>query len=216
MKDSMCNCVMKKTVVDFIGIKNLGKYFSFFLCITIFYVCWNLLSNTFGQFQTYILVKANASQALATGVGVVLCIVGLLFGIVFAFLAGSKNRNKFFYVGIVIQAAAMIGMAIGSESVFMIVAMIALYNFGTPFAGETMYKIWTQESFPLEARASVQGFINGFSRFCCGVFAVITPMLVTAERIQMTMVGFAGIVVVSAVAGTIMIRLQKKYGVGQM
>ena len=27
MKDSMCNCVMKKTVVDFIGIKNLGKYF---------------------------------------------------------------------------------------------------------------------------------------------------------------------------------------------
>ena len=79
-----------------------------------------------------------------------------------------------------------------------------------------MYKIWTQESFPLEARASVQGFINGFSRFCCGVFAVVTPMLVTAERIQMTMVGFAGIVVVSAVAGTIMIRLQKKYGVGQM
>lgn len=196
--------------------KGNGKYLSFFLCITIFYVCWNLLSNTFGQFQTYILVKANASQALATGVGVVLCIVGLLFGIVFAFLAGSKNRNKFFYVGIVIQAAAMIGMAIGSESVFMIVAMIALYNFGTPFAGETMYKIWTQESFPLEARASVQGFINGFSRFCCGVFAVVTPMLVTAERIQMTMVGFAGIVVVSAVAGTIMIRLQKKYGVGQM
>ena len=43
-----------------------NKYVSFFLCIIIFYVCWNLLANTFGQFQTYILVKANASQSLAT------------------------------------------------------------------------------------------------------------------------------------------------------
>lgn len=48
------------------------KYVSFFSCIIIFYVCWNLLANTFGQFQTYILVKANASQSLATGCGIVL------------------------------------------------------------------------------------------------------------------------------------------------
>jgi inositol transporter-like SP family MFS transporter len=32
----------------------------------------------------------------------------------------------------------------------------------------------------------------------------------------MTMYGFAGIVLISAVAGTAMIRLQKKYGVAQM
>lgn len=45
---------------------------------------------------------------------------------------------------------------------------------------------------------------------------MITPWLVAGERIQMTMFGFAGIVLISAVAGTIMIRLQKKYGIGQM
>ncbi len=27
------------------------KYVSFFSCIIIFYVCWNLLANTFGQFR---------------------------------------------------------------------------------------------------------------------------------------------------------------------
>ena len=86
------------------------KYVSFFSCIIIFYVCWNLLANTFGQFQTYILVKANASQSLATGCGIVLNIVGLICGILFASAAGSKHRNKFFYVGIVIQAGAMIGI----------------------------------------------------------------------------------------------------------
>lgn len=193
-----------------------GKYVSFFFCIIVFYVCWNLLANTFGQFQTYILVKANASQSLATGCGIVLNIVGLICGILFASAAGSKHRNKFFYVGILIQAAAMIGIALGGGAIFMIVAMIACYNIGNQFAGESIYKVWTQESFPSSARASMQGFINGFSRFCCGMFALITPYLVAGERIQMTMYGFAGIVIISAVAGTLMIRLQKKYGVAQM
>lgn len=193
-----------------------SKYLSFFLCIIIFYVCWNLLANTFGQFQTYMLVKADASQALATGCGIALNIAGLICGILFASAAGSKHRNKFFYVGIVIQAAAMIGIALGGGALFMIVAMIACYNIGNQFAGESIYKVWTQESFPSEACASMQRFINGFSRLCCGLFALVTPYLVVPERIQTTMYGFAIIVLISAAAGTIMLRLQKKYGVGQM
>lgn len=192
------------------------KFIQFFACILVFYVCWNLLANTFGQFQTYILVKANASQSLATGCGIVLNILGLICGILFASAAGSKHRNKFFYVGIVIQAAAMIGIALGGGTIFMIVAMIACYNIGNQFAGESIYKVWTQESFPSNARASMQGFINGFSRFCCGLFALITPYLVSGDRIQTTMYGFAGIVVISAIAGTRMIALQKKHGVAQM
>lgn len=110
----------------------------------------------------------------------------------------------------------MIGIALGGGALFMIVAMISCYNIGNQFAGESIYKVWTQESFPSEARASMQGFINGFSRFCCGLFALITPWLVAPERIQTTMYGFAGIVITSAIAGTVMISLQKKHGVGQM
>lgn len=192
------------------------KNISFFACIIIFYVCWNLLANTFGQFQTYILVKANATQSLATGCGIVLNIAGLICGILFASAAGSKHRNKFFYIGIIIQAAAMIGIALGGGAIFMIVLMIACYNIGNQFAGESIYKVWTQESFPSSARASMQGFINGFSRFCCGLFALITPALVAPDRIQITMYGFAGIVIISAIAGSLMISLQKKYGIGQM
>lgn len=98
----------------------------------------------------------------------------------------------------------------------MIIAMIACYNVGNQFAGEAIYKVWTQESFPANARASMQGFINGFSRLCCGLFALITPFLVAGERIRITMFGFAGIIIVSAIAGTMMIHLQKKYGIAQM
>lgn len=192
------------------------KYIGFFTCIMIFYICWNLLANTFGQFQTYILVKANASQSLATGCGIILNIVGLICGIIFASVAGSKHRNQLLYVGVVIQALSMIGIAMGATQIFMIVLMIALYNIGQQFAGESIYKVWTQESFPANARASMQGFINGFSRFCCGLFALVTPYLVAPSRIRITMFGFAGIVIVSAIAGTAMIRLQKKYHVAQM
>lgn len=193
-----------------------SKYRNMFFCIILFYVCWNLLANTFGQFQTYILVKANASQSLATGAGIALNVLGLFLVALFASVAGSRHRNQFFYVGIVIQAAAMIGIALGGGTLFMIIAMIACYNIGNQFAGEAIYKVWTQESFPSQARASMQGFINGFSRFCCGLFALVTPYLVEDSRIRSTMFGFAGIILVSAIAGTTMIRLQKKYGIGQM
>lgn len=192
------------------------KYFLFFALITVYYCTWNVVCNTFGQFQTYILVKANATQFVATGVAIFLSVVGFLAGMLYTRVAGSNKRNLFFYLGALVQIAAMIGIACESGSVIVMVAMLACYNLGTPFAGETTYKVWTQESFPMEARASMQGFINGLSRFLCGVVALIAPMLVAPERIQTTMYGAAVLIVVSAVAGAIMIGMQKKHGIGQM
>lgn len=192
------------------------KYLKLFMLIAVYYCTWNIISNTFGQFQTYILVKANATQSMATGVAIGLSIVGFFAGMLYTRVAGSSKRNVFFYIGAAIQIAAMIGIAIGSGSIAVMVVMLALYNLGTPFAGETTYKVWTQESFPMEARASMQGFINGLSRFICGVFALIAPALVAPERIQNTMYGAAVMIIISAAAGTIMIYQQKKYGIGQM
>lgn len=192
------------------------KYLQFFVLITVYYCTWNIISNTFGQFQTYILVKANATQFVATGVGIALSIIGFFAGMLYTRVAGSNKRNLFFYIGAIIQIAAMLGIAIGSGSIVIMIVMLALNNMGTPFAGETTYKVWTQESFPMEARASIQGFINGLSRFICGIFALIAPMLVAPERIQGTMYGAAVIIVISAISGAFMIQLQKKHGVAQM
>lgn len=193
--------------------KNQNKYLGFFAAILIFYVCWNLLANTWGQFQTYALTNAGASQTQATGLGIVLNLVSLATTIAFTSVAGGKYRNKAFFIGAFVQFAAMLGMAlIGGGAGFIALAItIAFYNFGNPLAGEAIYKVWTQESFPSEARASLQGFINGFSRMCCGLFAFITPYLVAPGRIQTSMFGFAGIVLLATIAGVIMMRLQKKY-----
>lgn len=106
----------------------------------------------------------------------------------------------------------MIIMALAGTNLWVIVGATAFMNLGSPLAGEAIYKVWTQESFPIEIRASIQGYINGFSRLCCGLFALITPMLVVPGVIQKTMWGFAGVVFVMSLAGLWMLGLQKKYG----
>ena len=68
----------------------------------------------------------------------------------------------------------------------------------------------------MEARASIQGFINGLSRFICGLVALAAPALVAPERMQTTMYGATVIMIISAVTGVLVICMQKKYGIAQM
>ena len=200
------------TKMLFAGTENSKMLLGFFLAITIFYCGWNLLANTWGQFQTYMLVQANASQSLATGLGIILNFITLALNIAFASIAGGKYRNKLFFVGMGISIVAMVCLALGGTNMWVIFGATALMNLGGPFAGEAMYKVWTQESFPIEIRASIQGFINGFSRLLCGLFALITPALVLPSTIKTTMWCFVGVVVLELVAGSIMIAKQNKYG----
>jgi MFS transporter, SP family, inositol transporter len=193
--------------------KGSSKYILFFTCIMVFYLAWNLLANTFGQFQTFTLVQAHASQTFATGAGIVLNLLGLVTTSIFASLSGGKWRNIVFVIAQIIQIVAMLGLALSSSSLWPIVIAIGFYNLGNNLAGEAMYKVWTQESFPIEVRASVQGFINGFSRFCCGLFALVTPALVVPSAIRNTMFGFAALLTLGLIGGLVMIAMQKKYNV---
>jgi len=102
---------------------------------------------------------------------------------------------------------------LSSHALWPIVIAIGLYNIGNSIAGEAMYKVWTQESFPVEVRAGVQGFINGFSRMLCGLFAIVTPALVVPGMIKYTMFGFAGIILISFISGVTMMRLQRKHNI---
>lgn len=201
----------KKRLLGVLFGQERGKYLSVFTGILIFYILWNLLANTWGQFQTFMMVKANASQSLATGSGLVLNIVAFIVSILFASIAGGKKRNIAFYIGSFIMLVALVGLAIGGTNLWVIIFAIGFYNLGTPLAGEALYKVWTQESFPIEVRATAQGIINGVSRICCAIFAFITPALVLPTRIRTTMWGFVVAIIISFIAGLAVIALQKKY-----
>lgn len=61
----------------------------------------------------------------------------------------------------------MAGIAFGNSYLAVAVIMLTCYNIGNQIAGESLYKAWTQESFPEESRTSFQGCISGASRLLC-------------------------------------------------
>ena len=189
------------------------KYVLFLVAIFLFYALWNLLANTWGQFQTYLLVSSGASQTLATGAGLVLTVVSIVLSPIFINVVSSKWRTVGYMIGAVLQIAALVLMAAGGGVLWLIVAGLLLNNLGSPLAGEMLYKVWTQESFPEEVRTSIQGVTNGISRLLCALFAMITPMLVQPERLVGTLWCFVVVMCVSMLLGGVVIALQKKYGI---
>ncbi len=187
-------------------------YIRLFAAIAIYYIFWNFVANTFGQFTTFMFVKAGASQTLSTGIGLGLHIAALFILGFYVTIAGSAKRNTWFTLGVIFALIAMGGLAVfGATSIALIVAFMLVWGVGSMLSGEAIYKVWTQESFPEEIRASIQGFINGVSRFLCGILAMFTPLLVLPSTIKMTMWGFVGIVAIFGIAGFAMIHYEKKY-----
>ncbi|MGO1768986.1 MAG: MFS transporter [Microbacterium sp.] len=149
----------------------------------VFYIFWGLVANTFGQFQTYFLVNAGgASQSFATGFGALLTLLGLLVMVVFVRLVDTRWRNLVFIIGGLLQAVSMMIAGAGNGVLLIYVLAIAVFNVGSNLSGEANYKVWTQESLPINVRASVQGFTYAIGRFVFGLFALVTPTLLASHR----------------------------------
>ncbi|MET8592824.1 MFS transporter [Streptomyces sp. NPDC005078] len=146
----------------------------------LFYLFFTLVANTFGSFKTYFLVTVgDTTQTFATALSFVTTLIGLVGTIVFTRIADTKWRSRFFAAGVVVFMACQLLIAITGGVVLpvMIIALV-LYNIGYPFVGEALYKIWTQESFPVNTRATVQGVTMAVARFIASGFALVTPALI--------------------------------------
>lgn len=195
--------------VSAFAVLSKGKYAKYFVLILAFYVFWNLLANTFGQFQTYLFRIQGASQTLATTLGVVFCVLSTITTWLFSKFSDEKWRKKLFWIGAAVEIIAMVLMAAGGSLWFTVVAVM-LYNLFSNYAGEPLYKVWTQESFPVEVRSSIQGWINGLSRGFCAIFAAVTPALFEDGIINTTMWLFVGIAVISIAFGVIILSAKAK------
>ena len=176
-------------------------YLRLFVLLMAFYVFWNLLANTWAQFQTYMLVNANASQTLATGLGIILYVVMLGSNMLVSATVNTSWRNLLFIVGGVLSLAAMVMMAVGGGTLVVTVVATGIMYLGMPLAGEAICKVWTQESFPGPNRAAVQGVVLGLSRVICASFAFVAPALVLPGTIGPTLWCFVGVVAISFAAG---------------
>ncbi|MFJ9587943.1 MFS transporter [Streptomyces acidicola] len=150
------------------------------LLTALFYLFFTLVANTFGSFKTYFLVTVGGtSQTFATALSFVTTLIGLAGTIVFTRIADTKWRSRFFAAGVAVFASCQLLIAFtGGVILPAMIAALVLYNIGFPFVGEALYKIWTQESFPVNARATVQGATMAIARFIASAFALVTPALI--------------------------------------
>jgi inositol transporter-like SP family MFS transporter len=173
----------------------------------LFYVAWNLMANTIGQFKVFYLVTVGgASQSLATGLSFATSMISLITGILFVRITDTRLRRPLFYVGAALQVLAMaVGALSGGTVLVAVMALLVIYNLSYPFAGEALYKVWTQDGFPVNARATVQGLTYSVSRFLCAGFAVVTPTIAAANPAALLWI-LVACATGSALVGAVMIR----------
>ncbi|MEU4656129.1 MFS transporter [Streptomyces sp. NPDC023723] len=148
----------------------------------LFYTLWNLSANTLGQFSTYLYVNvAHTAVSTASTLGLVGIPLGLVAAYVFMRIADSRLRRVFFVIGAVLQVVGYgmpVVLGISTTSLFL---LSLAGGIGQAFAGEAIYKVWSQEFFPTLLRSTAQGITYGVTRALTAGFAVVTPSIIASE-----------------------------------
>jgi inositol transporter-like SP family MFS transporter len=185
------------------------------LVTALFYVFYGLVANTIGQFKTYFLVTVGeASQSTATGFSFVATLIGLACAILFTRLADSRWRNRLFVLGNVLLIAGLVLTAVtGGTNLPLMFLFLVMYNLSNPFCGEAVYKVWTQESFPVNVRATAQGVTYAIARFIFAGFALVTPAVIAWSPSGLFWM-LAVLAAVSGILGLLLMRRTTRLGFG--
>lgn len=149
----------------------------------LYYATWNLGASTMGSFGTYLWTTltgggvAQFSQLALLGLP-----VGFLAGLVFMRAIDRPAARRFWFVGgsILIVVAWALPAVLGANK-FTLVAVLLLSGLGNAFAGESIYKVWSQELVPTLLRSTSSGVTMAFTRVIAGLAAFGTPALASAN-----------------------------------
>ena len=172
---------------DLAGAKQLvRKPFVFpLVALALFYGIVNLSANTGGQFSTLMyteLAGVSVSQAGLIGLGVL--VISFLSALGFMRVIDRPSRMSFFLIGGIIYTVAQATPLVFGIHAWTLIVWQALGGIGGAFAGEPMWKIWSQELFPTLLRTSAQGVTVFFTRVLAALAAGVTPLIVeTSPRL---------------------------------
>lgn len=149
-----------------------------------FYLFWNLPANTWGSFLNYFMVTVGGrSQAFATACAFFANILGVLvlYGI-YIRLADGPRRYTMMHVGLVLCIGALAVSAFAGGSSWMVFTVCYfVYCAANMLHGESLYKVWSQELFPVNARATATGFTYSVVRCITAAFSLATPTLMATS-----------------------------------
>ncbi|MDX2823283.1 MFS transporter [Streptomyces ipomoeae] len=146
------------------------------LATGLYYATWNLGANTLGQFGTFLwtaLAKGQTEQfSQLSLLGLPL---GFVAGLVFMRVVDKPARYAWFAVGSALIVIAWALPALLGPTRFTLVTVMLISGLGNSFAGEAVYKVWSQELFPTLLRATASGVTMAFTRAVAGLAALGTP-----------------------------------------
>lgn len=172
-----------------------------------FYLCWNVASTTLGSYGTYLLVTVTKlTQTQATGLVLIAFFPALIISGIFVRLADTVWRDRLFVVAMVLQVAAfMAGAITGGIAIGGMVALTLLYSLSNVFAGEAIYKVWSQLLLPSTVRATGQGITYALARAAAASFLLVVPTALAADPSILLWV-LAGCVTASGLTGLLITR----------
>ncbi|MFE8958597.1 MFS transporter [Streptomyces iakyrus] len=173
------------------------------LATGLYYATWNLGANTLGQFGTFLWTAlAGGEVARFSQLTLVGLPVGFAAGLLFMRVADKPSRHAWFAAGSGLIVLAWALPAVLGPSRFTLVAVMLLSGLGNSFAGEAVYKVWSQELFPTLLRATAQGVTMAFTRAVAGLAALGTPAFALEHTRPMFAVLF-GLALAAAVIGLV-------------
>lgn len=147
----------------------------------LFYALVNLAANTSGQFKTLIYTTLGGLTVSQAGlVGLVALALSFVSTLVFMRTVDTTSRMRWFvWGGALYSGAQALPLMFGFQT-WTLIACSLLSGVGGAFAGEPMWKIWSQELFPTLQRATAQGATTFFTRMVAAAAALVTPHLLEA------------------------------------
>ncbi|MFF3501040.1 MFS transporter [Streptomyces sp. NPDC003247] len=175
------------------------------LATGLYYALWNLGVNTVSQFNTYLFTElAGGSVRLASVAAMLGFPVSLVCAALFMRVVDRPARRVFFRAGLLLSLAAFATPVVLGVTVQALVIFGFLVGIGGAFAGEGIYKVWTQEYIPTLLRGSAGGVTLAFARLMAAAFALVTPELAVYSGRLLFGILLTG-AVIAALIGTVVI-----------
>jgi len=155
------------------------------LATALYYASWNVGASINGKYGSYIWTKlAGGDVEQFARLSLILLPLGFATGLLFMRVVDTRWRWSFTAIGTVMIVLGWAPLAFWGPSQPAMIALVFLFGVGTSFAGETLYKVWSQELVPTLLRGTSQGIMMAFARVVAAVLAfVVPPMLAAAPAV---------------------------------
>jgi inositol transporter-like SP family MFS transporter len=155
------------------------RYIGPFIALALFYGVFNLAANTGGQFGTLLYTElAHTSVSTAGMVNTAQLAISFASALMFMRTVDLPSRMNWFLIGGLLAIAGQLMPIVFGVNVVSLAAWQVLQGIGGAFAGESMWKVWSQELFPTLLRSTAQGATTFFTRMLAAVAALGTPYLI--------------------------------------